>query len=342
MKSLNFKKFISYLAAYSSAFLFFCNLNSAKVTAMPEIDNFISKSAYEIDPCISFTLEDMKNFSNILISQGREAAINNTPHFKNLLSTDPNVDHWLNAMRIYCITIQEISQRNLAENLTSDDIDEIYNTDVLSVGITISEIKEVMHTPSLSPNTKREKYIRIVIKFLNSKFRIINIAKTKLQGRLAKINAAKTDFIQMIESSENMNAEQTVEKWDKLKNIINSTDDPEIKNMAKIALNIIAARKNFDLARNLSSLLERTNSQAKKTIREITPKIENSDALDPQEREKYFAIAEACGDFLQRKMDALENEHEATKRLIKELGEMNIIETAPQRVLMEKIEELEY
>lgn len=336
MKLLNFKKIISISTAYFMAFSFFNNLNCAKVNAAPTASEPHSKPIFSARTGAMFTLEDMKNLVTN-IEHSPNTAISRTLNFINLIRIDRNVNNWFNSMRIYIETTQEIMDENLAENLTEENIEEICSTGTLVVGDTLNEIREVLVNRALSQETKKEKYLEIVMNFLNSKFRVINLAKERLHEKLEKIKTARTNLIKMLETSNRLNLDQKIAD---LENMIGSTNDYEIKTMIKITLNIFRAKKNLALTKFNKTLLKIEKIDVEKKIIELKNKVDKKEKINPAEKKEYLEALDKYEDLIKSQIQAEKSKKAASETLIEAISKLEIIERIPQKLIMEEIKAL--
>ena len=271
------------------------------------------------------------------LTKNGASSISRTLNFVNLIRIDKNVNNWFNSMRIYIETTQEIMDENLAENLTEENIKEICSTGTLVVGDTLNEIREVLVNRALSQETKKEKYLEIVMNFLNSKFRVINLAKERLHGKLEKIKTARTNLMKMLETSNRLNLDQKIAD---LKNMMGSTNDYEIKTMIKITLNIFRAKRNLALTKFNKTLLKIEKIDFEKKIIELKNKINKKEKINPAETKEYSKALDKYEDLIKSQIQAEKNKRAAYEKLIKAISKLEIIERIPQKLIMEEVKAL--
>lgn len=337
MKSLSLKKITSSSIAFLTAISSLIGLNSAKVAAMPGAFEHQIRIPSGVRENVIFTIEDMNNLIRNIDRLPRTTAIARTPNFKNLTKVDPNVNHWLGAVQVYLDITEEIIDENLDENLTEEEIEEVGNTYVLVIGNTLNEIRQVRINNTISQEVKKQKYLEIVKRFLNSKSEIIKYAKKRLQGKLEKINIAKNHLMKMLEMPSDLNFDKKIADLEK---IIDSADEPEIKTMAQITLNIFKAKKNLASVKTNQDSIKKEKIMAEEKIEKLTNQVAKNEEPSPAEKKEYLEIMDRYEDLIKAQIQSKKNEKAATEALIEAIDKLDAIARIPQKMLIEEIKTL--
>ncbi len=337
MKSLSLKKITSSSIAFLTAVSSLIVLNSVKVAAMPGAFEHQIRIPSGVRENVIFTIEDMNNLIENIDRFPRATAIARTPNFKNLAKVDQNVNHWLGAIQVYLDITEEIIDENLDENLTEEEIEEIGNIGVLAIGNTLNEIRKVRIDKTISQEIKKQKYLEIVKRFLNSKSEIIKFAKKRLQGKLEKINTAKNNLMKMLEMTADLNFDKKIEDLEK---IIDSAEEPEIKTMAQITLNIFKAKKNLASIKNIKDSIKKEKILAEEKIEKLKNQVAKNEKPSPAEKKEYLEVMDRYEDLIKAQIQSTKNEKAATEAVIEAIDKLDIIARIPQKMLIEEIKTL--
>lgn len=274
MNLFNFKKSISYSITLLTIFSSINTLNCAKVTATPIGDKPQTKIVVKKENNILFTFADMRNLVTnleyILKSYAQSTkltfkpslqsypvsvmpmfdeflentAIVKIPNFINLINISGNTTDWFESIRIYLKVIQEISEEDLDKNVKKE-IKKICSYDTLIVGNMLNQIRKIMIDRNISQDNKEIKYLITIIDFL--KTAKLGSSKRTSAEKLKRFTNARKDLMQILESTYELDImDETIED---LEQTIETSTDPEIKNMTQIILDIIKGRKNLALAK---------------------------------------------------------------------------------------------
>lgn len=345
MKLINLKKATSYSIALLTIFSSIGILNCAKVSALPEVSNSQCKRNYSTEnDFIKFTHLDLDDLVN---SQPT------IPNLDNLTRKDRNLNHWVNSAEIYLQTVTEIittiSSPNikgkLDENLTENDIDEILHIDTLNVGNLLDQIRRVLIRDDITQETKNENYLNIVIKFLNLKFRSLNIIKERLNPRIEKFNNVKITLLKLLKKSSETgdigSIKESIEKIGK------NNPEEEIEIIVKIIKNIVIARNHASILKTDLDYWE----NKRKPLYEEMEKIKNyitdgqkikleeikPDKAKLQKIEKYISLSKEYKIIMEEELKVAANKELADYALLRATEKTYLIEEIPTRMLMEEI-----
>lgn len=337
MKSLSLKKITSSSIAFLTAISSLIGLNSVKVAAMPGAFEHQIRIPSGVRENVIFTIEDMNNLIENIDRFPRATATARTPNFKNLAKVDQNVNHWVDAIQVYLDITEEIIDENLDENLTEEEIEEIGNIGILAIGNTLNEIRKVRIDKTIPQEVKKQKYLEIVKRFLNSKSEIIKYAKKRLQGKLEKINIAKNHLMKMLDMPSDLNFDKKIADLEK---IIDYADEPEIKTMAQITLNIFKAKKNLASVKNNKDSIKKEKILAEEKIEKLKNQVAKNEKPSPAEKKEYLEVMDRYEDLIKAQIQSTKNEKAATEAVIEAIDKLDIIARIPQKMLIEEIKTL--
>lgn len=341
MKLLKLKKIISYSTAFLTVFSSISILNCAKVNASPEAYDSRFKHTCDIDDSIKFTQGDLEN----LIMNFQPPAMGRIPNLANLIKKDRNINHWIGPIQIYVRVTTEIGlsvssrrYRGLDPDITEDDVREIDDIDSLNIGNLLNEIREVFIEDGIPQETKEEKYLSIIINFLNSKFRAIRLIKENLRPRFEKFESIKTNLLNLLKQTSG--AEDINSITESIEEIRKNNSESEIEIMAKIIQDIIVAKRNLYLIRTEASYWREKRKPLYEKLQDLKNHVTNEQKIKPDEVENPVSIIDECEKILEKELELAKREEIADRELLKATEQKHVIEDIPTIMLIDEIERL--
>ena len=341
MRLFNLKKTISYSTAFLTIFSSMSILNCAKVNATQEKLDSKSKYAYNINDTIKFTQGDLDN----LIMRPQPA--NGIPNLANLLKKDRNINHWIRAMGIYSQITTDIellvpsqNYKGLEQDITRADISEICEIESINIGNLLNEIRDILTEDGIPQEIKKEKYLRLIIDFLNSTFRGIRLIKKSLKPRFEKFESIKTNLLQLLKQT---SGEEDISKViENIEEIRKNNPEEEINVMAKIIQNVIISKRNLYLIRVDASYWTNKKIPLYEKIQSLKSRTETGQKLTPDEAKNRNSLIDECTKIMEKEIEVAKCEALADYELLKATEDKYIIEDIPRAMLLNEIEKLNF